>query len=202
MVKKEERKHVLLLIIGICIYMLIVIAVVRIAGVDALTQLQKRILQNVTYVVILGITLVLMKCSGNTFSQFGLFVKKMHLQIMIGAAAGAALLLFMLMLGSVPTIPEHVLYAVFSQALVGFAEETLFRGFILHTVRELTASKDIAVFLTSLFFALSHIPIHYSIAQVVVAFLVGAFFAVLRTEFEDTVGIPTLAIAHALCNIF
>lgn len=33
-------------------------------------------------------------------------------------------------------------------------------------------------------------------------FFLGIVFGVLRTEFKETIGIPTLATAHAIINIF
>lgn len=201
-VSGEKRKNTVLLVLSLIVYFLIFILVVHIYGIDGVTVLQKRILQNVTYLATFALTLVLMKCVKKPFSQFGLFAKRLPLQLLAGLALGGALTLAELIFGRAPSIPDHFLYILLSQALVALSEETFWRGFVLQTAKDITGSKDWAIFLSSLLFGLSHFPIGHSIAQVVFTFIIGAIFAALRLEFEDTMGIPALAVGHALSNIF
>lgn len=198
----EKSRQAVLLVCGLLLYMLITLAVVRVYRMETVTQLQKQILQNATYIVMLLLSLGLMKSAKKPFSRFGLSAAHMGRQLLVGIAAGAGLKAVLLLFGSIPAVPENVLYVVLSQALVAFSEETFWRGYVLDTALELTGTKDRAVFISSLLFGLSHYPIGHSIAQVIVTFIIGALFAVLRTEFGNTVKIPALAVGHALNNIF
>lgn len=145
---------------------------------------------------------MLIRFSKKPPAHFGLFFRKLPMQIMTGAAIGAGLTVLMMIFGSFPAFPNRFAYILFSQLLVGLSEETFWRGFVLQSVWDISASKDQAIFFSSLLFGLSHFPIGGSVAQVIAAFLIGILLAVLRTEFKETVGIPAVAVGHAISNIF
>lgn len=197
-----KRKNVILLIFAVAVYMLIIVGVVHLYGNKDISVTTKKLLQNGVYLLFLIMSLILMKCTKKSFTYFGISFTKLPLQILIGIAIGLGLNLFMLLFGSVPSVPNEFVYIVFSQLLVGISEETFWRGFVLHVIWDTWDSKDKAVLFSSLLFGLSHFPIGGSIAQVFAAFIIGAFLAVLRTEFKENIGIPALAIGHAISNIF
>lgn len=200
--KKFERKTILISLIGLILYAAVTVIVIVIYKNANLTLNTNRWIQNCAYLCLAGVTLCLCKLSGCAFSDYGIRFTKIHRQLLIGVGIGAGLLLVQFVFGSVPSIPDNVIYVVFSQLLVGISEELFWRGFLLQNLCKITGSSDIAVGLTALLFALSHMPNHLSLGYFIFTFITGIVLAVLRTEFKASVGIPALAFGHALSNIF
>jgi uncharacterized protein len=74
----------------------------------------------------------------------------------------------------------HLMWIVVAGVLVGFAEETLFRGIILRALREGGRREGVVVLVSSLWFGLFHLtnvitgsPVNAVIQQVVIASLAG-----------------------------
>jgi membrane protease YdiL (CAAX protease family) len=74
----------------------------------------------------------------------------------------------------------HLLWIVLAAVLVGFAEETLFRGIILRALREGGRREGVVVLVSSLWFGLFHLtnllvgsPVNAVIQQVVIASMAG-----------------------------
>ncbi len=199
---RQKKRGVLLLAAAILLYLLLTVGVIWLSGQMSSGIFGKRLLQNGAYLLFLGLSFLWMRCAGKPPAAYGWFLQNLPMQLLAGAAIGIGLTVFLLLFGSVPAVPESFAYVLFSQLLVGFSEETFWRGFVLQTLWDTTASKDAAVLLSSLLFGLVHLPLGGSAVQVLAAFLVGIFLAVLRTEFDQTVGIPALALGHAICNIF
>ena len=191
-----------LLALAIGIYLLVTAGVVHLYKTAGLGELSLRMVQNGTYLVFLAMSLALMRCAKKPFAHFGVFFERLPVQLLVGAAAGIGLKVFILLFGSVPSIPQDFVYTALSQLLVGISEETFWRGFVVQMIWDISGTKDRAVLVSSLLFGLCHFPVGGSIAQVIVACLIGMLLAVLRTEFKDTLGIPALAVGHAITNIF
>lgn len=199
---RSKIGHAALLLGGILIYTLITLSVVFFYHQGRAAQTVVRLVQNSVYIGLFCLSLLLMRISRKPFTEYGLFVRKLPMQLLIGLGIGIGLNLLMLLFGSVPSLPKELAYTVFSQLITGFSEEIFWRGFVLCMLRDLSGSKDVAVGVSALLFALSHFAINLSAAQVIAAFLVGVLLAVLRTEFADTVGVPALSFGHAIANIF
>lgn len=191
-----------LLALAIGIYLLVTAGVVHLYKTAGLGELSLRMVQNGTYLVFLAMSLTLMRCAKKPFAHFGVFFERLPVQLLVGAVAGIGLKVFMLLFGSVPSIPQDFVYTALSQLLVGISEETFWRGFVVQMIWDISGTKDRAVLVSSLLFGLCHFPVGGSIAQVIVACLIGMLLAALRTEFKDTLGIPALAVGHAITNIF
>ena len=202
MSEMSKKKWTVLLITAVLLYAAVTVSVVFVYKHTGITDLQAKILQNVTYAVLLLGTLGGMKLTGEPFSEFGLFWRRLPLQLVIGVAAGAGILLFMRMLGKLPAFPEHFSYLLFSQLLVAASEETFWRGLVLRSAQNVLGAGDKAVFLSALLFSLSHFPLNLNVGQLIFTFVVGALFAVLRIEFGNSVGIPATVVAHTIANVF
>lgn len=196
-----KAKRYLRLIAPLVVYMVITCAVVAVYRFGGLDTTGARVLQNSAYLLILILTAAAIKLRGLSFRECGLFFDRLPLQLAIGLAAGVGIRLFMLVLGSVPSLPSEPLYMMLSQLLTASSEELFWRGYLLTEARGLL-SKDAAVFVVSICFALSHFPLNLSVGQLIFTFVVGALYAVMRTEFGKTVGLPALILPHALTNIF
>lgn len=197
-----KKRDVRYLAAAVLLYAVIIAAVIIMYKCVQMTVLQARILQNAAYVILLLVTLLFMKLTGKALKDFGLFFGKLHIQIGIGAASGAVIMLFALVFGRIPSFPEEFIYMLSSQFLVAAAEEMFFRGFVLKMSRDIFGSKDTAVFISAALFSLSHFPLGGNLGQLIFTFVTGILFAVLRTEFDDTVGLPATVTAHLLINVF
>lgn len=197
-----KKKSILLITIAIVFSLLITLLAVSIYQHGNLPPIGNRVVQNVTYIVMLGATFLLMKVSGKQFKEYGLFREKLMRQILIGfAISGIALVLFSF-IGWRPSAKESICYLILSQILVGFSEELLFRGLILTLMRDIVKNTNQAVVLTAVLFGVWHFPISHSVSHVVSACLIGAVYGALRTALDDDViGIPSLAIAHCIWNV-
>ncbi|WP_294373566.1 CPBP family intramembrane glutamic endopeptidase [uncultured Clostridium sp.] len=170
---------------------------------ETISIIIKKAVQNFTYIILFIITLTLMKISTISFKKYGLFLSKFYMQMLLGVIVSIIMLIAQLIFfRSIPQIPSQLIYTLISQFIVSISEETFWRGFILENVEEIIKSNNMTVFISALLFALYHYPINHSISQVINAFFLGIVFGVLRTEFKETIGIPTLATAHAIINIF
>lgn len=200
--KALDNKSLLLSIIGLVSYLAITIITVYIYGKANLTVWANRGIQNGVYLILFLTTLGLCKLSEDTFHDYGIRFSKMPRQLIVGVGIGAGLLLIGFVFGAVPSIQDSFLYVVLSQLLVGASEELFWRGFLLQNILKISGSTNVAVGVSSLLFALSHMPNHLSLGYFIFTFVTGCILAVLRTEFKDSVGIPALAFGHALSNIF
>lgn len=199
---RNNRKNIILLAVSIITYTLIIFAVMSFCSIDSISTTLKKIIQNAFYIIMFLGTILLMKISPKPFLDFGFFKNKLFKQILIGLAIGLGNMLIMFIFRKLPQLPQNTLYVILSQILVGLSEEAFFRGFILTSLNEITKSKDLSIFISALFFALCHLSVYSSIVQLIPIFLMGIFMAVLRTEFKDSIGIISLAVGHALFNIF
>lgn len=161
-----------------------------------------RWLQNGAYLVMLLLALAAMFRGGRRPRDYGIFFSKPHVQAGIGLALGGTMILAAMLFGRMPTLPTPPVYMVCSQLLVATSEELFWRGFLLTELGNVFGKRDIPVPLTALLFAVSHFPLTFSIGQVIFTFVVGVLFAVFRTEFRGTVGIPALVLAHWVSNLF
>lgn len=148
------------------------------------------------------LTLAAMFRGGHRPRDYGVFFAKSHVQAGIGLALGGGIILISMLFGKTPTLPTPLVYMVCSQLLVAASEEMFWRGFLLTELGNAFGKHDVAVPLPALLFAISHFPLTLSIGQVIFTFVVGVLFAVFRTEFRGTVGIPALVLAHWLSNLF
>ena len=80
---------------------------------------------------------------------------------------------------------------------VGFAEELLFRGYLLNNLRRLTDSKIASVMLSSLLFGLWHFILSGNIIQVILTAIIGTIFALPRV-YAKKCSIVSVSLAHGL----
>ena len=99
------------------------------------------------------------------------------------------------------TLFETILRAIYFIWFVGFAEELIFRGYLLDRFKELLNSKIYAILLSSLLFALWHYPVSYNFGQVVFAFFFGIILSTIRVISKREVMVA-LVIGHGLYNFF
>lgn len=118
----------------------------------------------------LAMSLILMKLTKKRFAHFGICFHNLRAWILIGAAIGAGLTVFMMIFGGLPAIPEKFLHVVCSQLLVGLSEEGLWRGFVLQPIWDMLGFKNKAGIGSSYLFGLSHFLIG-GIPLVIVPFL-------------------------------
>ncbi len=167
-----------------------------------ITVFTARWLQTGFYVLMAGLSLLMMKLSGYRFKEFGLFFKGLWWQLLIGFGLAAAFTLIGMFATGGYTIPSDWAYLIPSQLLVGIAEELFWRGLLLKLMGELLRSKRAAIPLNALLFGFWHYPLSRSFVTVILTAFIGLAFAVVRTEYDEDMGIPGLAFAHALMNIF
>ena len=164
------------------------------------TVLTARILQNTAGAVFLLMALGLMKLSGKPFAAFGLSLRQLPKQLLSGVVLWCTFALVYTLLQEPPAIPEALLYTLLSQLLVGAWEESFWRGYVLHTLHDLTGSVLWAIGLSSLIFALIHMP-NYGF-HTTTPLIIGAVFAVLHLKHPHLFTIPALSLTHALLNAF
>jgi membrane protease YdiL (CAAX protease family) len=73
---------------------------------------------------------------------------------------------------------DNLLFAIPYKLFVGFAEETLFRGYLMSAFKRLIKSKIAAVLLTSAVFGGWHFIFSGNVLQVIITFVIGLAFAV------------------------
>ncbi|MCX7747360.1 MAG: CPBP family intramembrane metalloprotease [Clostridia bacterium] len=94
---------------------------------------------------------------------------------------------------------QILILTLYNICLLGFAEELIFRGYLLERFNELLKSKVAAVIFSSLLFGLWHYPTNYYFGQVIFAFLFGIVLSTIKLKTKGKV-IVSLAIAHGLFN--
>lgn len=198
----EKKKSILLLTIATIVSLIITLTAVYIYRNMNLPVIGNKIVQNVSYILMLLLSLILIKTSGKTYKEFGLFKKGFGKQVLIGAGIGVATFAFFFLTGWRPTTKEDMLYIVLSQMLVGFSEELLFRGVILTFMRDLVKSTNWAAFWAAFLFGVWHYPIGQSISQVTTTFFLGLVYGALRTTLDEDVSVVSLAIPHWMMNAF
>lgn len=199
----EKRRSIMLITIALAISLAVtLIAVYLYRNIDAST-IGNRLIQNIAYLLILLTTLIFMKISGKSLWEFGLFKNHIPRQIVIGIVIAIIFLAVPFLAGLRPELKEGFLYILLSQMLVAFSEELLFRGFVLTMLKVVVPSTNMAVLVSAVLFGLWHYPLGQNAGQVFSAFVVGAIYGALRTAFEDTdtIGVPSIAIAHWLYNV-
>lgn len=82
---------------------------------------------------------------------------------------------------SLSAIIYNIMFAIF---IVGFSEETLFRGYLLERLRTLTSGAR-AVWISALVFGVWHFPNGQDYLQVVIVALLGALFGYARLKFKN-----------------
>lgn len=162
----------------------------------------QKILQNVSYFIMLLFVFIAIKISGKSLREFGLFSNALPKQIGIGLAGGLILLLVLKGFSFWPLSFDA--YLVLSQILVVFAEEMLFRGFLFTMIYEISQSKWKAIVCSSILFALFHVPIGYNMISVLGTCMIGLVYSGIRSLYFKTdkeIGILPLAIFHWIYNI-
>lgn len=199
---KQKKKTIALLIIATIVSLIITLTAVYIYRNMNLSVIGNKIVQNVSYILMFLLSIILIRISGKTYMEFGLFKKGFGKQILIGVGIGAATFAFFFLTGWRPTAKEDMLYIVLSQMLVGFSEELLFRGVILTFMWDLIKSAKWAAFWAALLFGVWHYPIGHDIGQVITTFFIGLIYGSLRTTLDEDVSVVSLAIPHWMLNVF
>ena len=169
---------------------------------SGITVLTARWLQVGYYLLMAGASLLMMKLSGYRFKDFGVFFYRLWWQLLVGFGLAAAFTMIGVFANGGYEIPSDWAYLIPSQLLVGIAEELFWRGLLLKLMGEMLHSKQKAIPLNALLFGLWHYPLSQSLVTVILTAFIGLAFAVVRTEYDEDVGIPGLAFAHSLMNIF
>ncbi len=169
---------------------------------SGITVLTARILQAVYYLLMAGLSLLMMKISDYSFKDFGIFFHRLWWQLLMGLGIAAAFTIIGVFATGGYEIPTDWAYLIPSQILVGIAEELFWRGLLLKLMGELLHSKRKAIPLNALLFGLWHYPLSQSWVTVILTAFIGLTFAVVRTEYDEDMGIPGLAFAHTLMNVF
>ena len=145
-----------------------------------------------------------MKKKDPTLKQFGFKYVRPTVRLM--SFMGVAVLIQPVILGVNFTISFSTLILIFIQmVLVGFVEETLFRGIFFYALREKTRMS--AITFSSIVFGLLHIASSLNpetvfilvILQIINALLLGFVFSVI---YDKTHSIYTVIVFHALFNVF
>jgi membrane protease YdiL (CAAX protease family) len=88
-------------------------------------------------------------------------------------------------------------FAIPHKLFVGFAEETLFRGYILNALFRLHMKKPAAILLSSLLFGAWHFILSGNIFQVIVTAIIGVIFA-LPIVYVKKCTVLSTALAHGM----
>lgn len=200
--KNSVRKYFGLTICIIFLEMILTITTVYLYQVLD-SYLIKIIVQNVSYLIILVFTFIGIKMSHMTLREFGLFSYSLPKQLGTGFIVGFILLC--VLKGGSFWPPSLDIYLMFSQLLVAFTEELLFRGFLFTMVYEISHSKMKSILISSVVFGLYHYPIHHDILFVFASCIIGLTYSGLHSLYFKTdkeIGILSLTIVHWINNIF
>ncbi len=163
------------------------------------------ILQSGAYVLMVLGTLAFIALSKKSLRDVGLLRVHFVRQLIVGGVIGGILLVVCGAFTGWRFFANGCsLYIVLSQLLVAFAEELLFRGYLLEMMKDVARTSERAVIVSALLFGLWHYPISHNIGLVIITFFLGAIYGTLRTLFEKTekeIGIVSLSIAHWLFNV-
>lgn len=106
------------------------------------------------------------------------------------------------LIGPKQTETALIIYNIFFYILfVGMGEEILFRGYLMHRIKEVSGSKIMSVVLSSVIFGLWHFPGGRDFIQVFVTASLGAFYGTCYYKVNNC-SVLSLAIAHGLYNIY
>jgi membrane protease YdiL (CAAX protease family) len=122
--------------------------------------------------------------------------------MLIALAVLCALFIGLPMLFGLPVSgnKDALWFTVPNLLVAGFAEETLFRGYLLGTLQRLMGSKIAPIVVSSVLFGLFHWA-HLNPLQLLVTAVIGAILAIMRTYAKNCT-IASLAVAHGLYDIF
>ena len=198
---KTDKKNLVIFLFMMAFFFALTFSLVSLYY-KGITVLTARILQAGYYLLMAGLSLLMMKISDYRFKDFGVFFFHLLWQVLIGICVAAALTIMGVFATGGYTLPTDWLYLVPSQSLVGIAEELFWRGLLLKLLSEMLHSKHWAIPVNAILFGIWHYPLTQSIASVFILTFIGIVFAALRNELDDRMGIPGLAVAHALMNVF
>lgn len=169
---------------------------------ETLTWTSARIANGAFYLLMAGLSVFMMKISDYRFKDFGVYFYSLWWQLLVGLGIAAAFTVIGLFAVGGYEIPTDWGYLIPSQILTGIAEELFWRGLLLKLMGELLHSKRKAVPLNALLYGLWAWPLTHSWVTVILSAFIGLVFATIRVEYDEDMGIPGLAFAHALMNIF
>jgi membrane protease YdiL (CAAX protease family) len=138
------------------------------------------------------------------FSELGFTSKNLPKQLIWAGAVFLMLVAFMsaeaVFMGLpnvIGTQKQPLWYALPQKIIfVGFAEETLFRGYILNAIRRLSSSSAAAIIISSLLFGAWHL-INGNLIQAVNTSLIGLIFAIPFAKGKNC-SLLSVALAHGL----
>ena len=199
---RTNKKNLIILLGMIVVFFALTMGLISLYYTDWLTVGQARILQAVYYLLMAGASLWMMRISDYRFKDFGVFFFSLGWQLVMGLALGAVFTLIGVFATGGYTWPSDWLYLVPSQILVGIAEELFWRGLLLKLMGELLHSKRKAVPINAILFGCWHYPLSRSVITVILTAFIGLVFAAVRVENDEQMGLPGLAFAHSIMNIF
>lgn len=196
----NKKKTIVILIISLLFESVITLLTVSAYQSLNLTNIEKRLLQCSVYMLLIIFTMIMIKCSGHSFKEVGLFKRNLSFQCLTGFLITGIFLLLLFMMGWRPhTI---TIYSVFSFMLVAISEELFSRGFVLRLIQDLISSDNWAVLIQAIIFGLLHFPIQGNVGQVISTFFIALIYGAMRVEFSETLGIPAFATAHWLYDLY
>lgn len=138
----------------------------------------------------------------------GISREQMGRQLLLGFAVFSPIMLIIGIIitfvnrTSVLTAAELVYHLIRMMIFVGFSEEFVFRGYLLGKLKRMGCSDKKAIVWSSAIFGFIHIlnP-GFPVGQVVIAFIIGLFFAFVIHRFKDCTTLTT-GVAHGLTNSF
>lgn len=195
----SKKRSILVLAVSLIVEFAITLLTVGAYRHAGLTDIEKTILQAFIYILLILFSLVMIKLSGHTWAEAGLFKRKLPLQLLAGLLIGGIFLFVPFAAGWRPhKIP---VCSIVSFLLVGFSEELFSRGLVLKLVQDIASNDNWAVLIQAMIFGLIHYPIQGSVGQVIQAFFIALIFGALRVEFSNTLGVCTFAAAHWIYDL-
>ncbi len=197
-----NRKNLRIVGFMLALFCALTFGVARFYMSEGLTWTSARIVNTVFYVLMAGLSLLMMRLSDYRFKDFGVFFFSLWWQLLVGFGIAAAFTVIGMLATGGYVIPTDWGYLVPSQILTGIAEELFWRGLLLKLMGELLHSKRKAVPLNALLYGLWAWPLTHSWVTVILSAFIGLVFAIVRVEYDEDMGIPGLAFAHSLMNVF
>ena len=197
-----NRKNLIIVVFMLVFFCTMTFGIARFYMSENLTWTSARIANAIFYILMAGLSLLMMRVADYRFKDFGVFFYDWWWQLLIGFGIAAAFTAIGVFAQGGYTVPTDWAYLVPSQILTGIAEELFWRGLLLKLMGELLHSKRAAVPLNALLYGLWAWPLTHSWVTVILTAFIGLVFATVRTEYNEDMGIPGLAFAHALMNIF
>jgi membrane protease YdiL (CAAX protease family) len=202
-IDRIDRKKALL---GIIIALILAAAITRIMPmyVGMFSNMPIRIaISLMTQVALFSVALLANNLiEQQPFSELGYTSKNISKQLLWAGAVFLMLVVFMSVeavfmgLQNVIGTQKQLLWYALPQKIifVGFAEETLFRGYILNAIRRLSGSSVAAIIVSSLLFGVWHI-INGNLIQAVNTTLLGLIFAIPFAKGKNC-SLLSVALAH------